>query len=284
MAGRLAPRQLLFAHAALTDLRTRRHLHGDRIARWSGLQAPDLRARASTQDADIAISGWTFRRRDADGASQYDTEVQLPDLALQLVLRCTQPLVLQGDGGFSRKGPEESQASHYTSETQVDASGTVTIASRRLAVRGQAWIDHEWSDELLHRDAVGWDWIGINLDDGRSLTAFQLRRADGSALWTGGSLRNAGSDRSFAAGEVSFVPLQRWRSAHSNAEYPLEWRVQTPLGTWRVRALMQAQELDSRGSTGTVYWEGLSELLDAGQRRVGLGYLEMTGYAGRLQL
>jgi predicted secreted hydrolase len=51
-----------------------------------------------------------------------------------------------------------------------------------------------------------------------------------------------------------------------------------------VRALMDEQELDSRQSTGTIYWEGLSELLDAKGQRVGLGYLEMTGYSGPLRL
>jgi len=284
LGGRLAPRQLLFAHAALSDLRGRRHLHGDRVARWSGLDAPDLRARASTRDADVALAGWTFRRFDTSGGSRYDSVVRTPDFELDLALQCTQPLLLQGDAGFSRKGPEESQASHYTSETQVEASGQVRLDGRRLLARGRAWIDHEWSDELLHPQAVGWDWIGINLEDGRALTAFQLRRADGSALWAGGSLRGPAGDRTFGADQVRFVPLRRWRSASSDAEYPLEWSVQTPAGSWRVRALMEAQELDSRASTGTVYWEGLSELLDVQLRRVGLGYLEMTGYAGRLNL
>jgi predicted secreted hydrolase len=284
LPGRLAPRQLLFAHAALTDTRARRHVHADRISRWSGDDSPDLRARASLQDADVALAGWSFRRSDADGRSRYATDVSAAGLSLQLALHCTQAVLLQGDRGFSRKGPEESQASHYTSETQVEAAGTVALDGRNHAVRGRAWIDHEWSDELLHPQAVGWDWIGVNLEDGRALTAFQLRRADGSTLWAGGSLRSPEGDRPFAADEVRFTPLRRWRSPQSNAEYPLEWSVQTSQGTWRVRALMEAQELDSRSSTGTIYWEGLSELLDEGQRRVGLGYLEMTGYAGRLSL
>jgi predicted secreted hydrolase len=64
----------------------------------------------------------------------------------------------------------------------------------------------------------------------------------------------------------------------------VEWTVQSPAGRHTVTALADAQELDSRASTGTVYWEGLSELLDAQGRRVGLGYLEMTGYVGQLKL
>jgi predicted secreted hydrolase len=133
--------------------------------------------------------------------------------------------------------------------------------------------------------AVGWDWIGMNLDDGGALTAFRLRRADGTALWAGGSHRpRGGTVRDFGPDEVTFTPGRRWSSAASRATYPVEWTVATPAGRFGVHALLDAQELDSRASTGTVYWEGLSELFDASGRRVGSGYLEMTGYAGRLRL
>jgi predicted secreted hydrolase len=146
-------------------------------------------------------------------------------------------------------------------------------------------MDHEWSDEILAADAVGWDWIGINLFDGSALTAFVLRRADGSALWAGGSHREpGGAVRAFGPDEVRFSPGRRWRSPATAASYPVQWQVSSPAGAYTVNALVDAQELDSRSSTGTVYWEGLSELLDSQGRRVGLGYLEMTGYAQRLKL
>jgi predicted secreted hydrolase len=152
-------------------------------------------------------------------------------------------------------------------------------------VQGRAWLDHEWSESLLDADAVGWDWIGMNLLDGSALTAFRLRRADGSVLWAGGSLRRrGGAVRAFANDEVRFTAGERWTSATSRASYPVDWRIETPAGTHRVHALLADQELDSRASTGAIYWEGLSELLDEGGRRAGLGYLEMTGYAARLRL
>ena len=124
-----------------------------------------------------------------------------------------------------------------------------------------------------------------NLDDGSALTAFQLRRADGTRLWAGGSWRDAaGRSMSFDPGRVQFTPGRVWTSPATGARYPLQWRLDTPAGRFEVRALLEAQELDSRASSGTVYWEGLSELLDAQAQRVGSGYLEMTGYAGRLRL
>jgi predicted secreted hydrolase len=287
--SRFAPRQLLFAHAALTDLGAGQHLHAQRISRWSGDESAAL-ARASARDTDVRLGGWWLRRHEAEGRSLYNTRFASTgaagqDFELQLELRALQPLLLQGDAGFSRKGPDEAQASHYLSEPQLAVQGTLLRGGRRLAVRGRAWLDHEWSDTLMHADAVGWDWIGMNLDDGGALTAFRLRRADGSSLWAGGSWRDAaGTLRVFAADAVHFTPGRVWTSPVSGGRYPLQWRIDTPPGRFEVRALLDVQELDSRGSTGSVYWEGLSELLDAQQRRVGSGYLEMTGYAGRLRL
>jgi predicted secreted hydrolase len=289
--SRFAARHLLFAHAALTDLDAKSHLHAQRIARWSGDQT-SLLVRASTRDTDLRLGGWTLQRSDASGGSLYRTQFGSSpggsgpqDFALQLELRATQPLLLQGAAGFSRKGPDETQASHYLSEPQLAVQGTLRRAGQVVPVAGRAWLDHEWSDQLLHPDAVGWDWIGMNLDDGAALTAFRLRRTDGSSLWAGGSWRStAGALQIFEPGDVRFTPGRLWASPASGARYPLQWTVDTPAGRFEVKSLLDSQELDSRGSTGTVYWEGLSELFDAQQRRVGSGYLEMTGYAGRLNL
>jgi predicted secreted hydrolase len=287
LPGRFAPRHLLFAHTAVSDVARQRHLHDERIVRWAGDPAAAL-GRASQADADVAIGRWALRR---DGGGATEPARWLSTIAgrgfdLQLEMQRTQPVLLQGDAGFSRKGPEEAQASHYYSEPQLATRAQLALdGAPARSHEGRAWLDHEWSDELLHPQAVGWDWIGFNLFDGGALTAFQLRRRDGSALWTGGSFRAAGAaSRSFADGEVRCTAGRRWRSAGTATEYPVEWLFDTPAGRWRVRALFDAQELDSRGSTGSIYWEGLSELLDGQGRRVGLGYLEMTGYAAPLRL
>ena len=171
--------------------------------------------------------------------------------------------------------------------------GTDAAARAGLAVQGVAWLDHEWSDTLLPADAPGWDWIGMNLFDGSALTAFALRRLGGvvggaaaaPALWAGGSWRRTGeAPRNFGPVEVSFTPQRMWTSPQTGARYPVAWRVDTPVGRFQVRALLDGQEMDSRASVGAVYWEGLSELLDDSGRRVGLGYLEMTGYTRALRL
>jgi predicted secreted hydrolase len=115
--------------------------------------------------------------------------------------------------------------------------------------------------------------------------AFRIRRQDGSALWDGGSFRSPQAGLyTFSKGEVVFDPQRRWTSPLSQASYPVEWTVRTAAGTYTVRAVIDNQELDSRGSTGAIYWEGLSDLIDSDGKRVGRGYLEMTGYARPLRM
>jgi predicted secreted hydrolase len=271
--SRFAARHLLFAHAALTQLgAAARHEHDQRIVRWTGDTQAAL-ARSAEDRGDVAIGPWRL----ADEGLHWRALVAARGFTLDLRLSRTQPLLLQGADGFSRKGPDEHQASHYYSEVQLAAqSGSQT---------GRAWLDHEWSDEILHPQAVGWDWIGMNLFDGSALTAFVLRRQDGTVLWAGGSFRAAGGKaQAFSPEQVRLVPGRRWSSPATGTAYPVEWAVETPAGRYTLRALADAQELDSRGSTGAVYWEGLSELLDSQGRRAGLGYLEMTGYAAPLML
>lgn len=278
--SRFAATQLLFAHAALTDLQGQRLLHDQRIAR-AGFGI----AEAALADTDVKLRDWVLRRRGPAGRSLYDALLPARDFGLDLRIRETQPLLLQGHGGYSRKGPRAEQASYYYSQPQLDVQGRVSLGRDTLAVQGRAWLDHEWSEALLDDEAVGWDWIGMNLDDGAALTAFRLRRRDGSTLWAGGSHRPAGGEaRIFEPGEVHFSPGRRWTSPATGASYPVDWQVDTPAGRHRVQARLDAQELDSRGSSGAVYWEGLSTLLDAQGRRAGGGYLEMTGYADRLRL
>ena len=277
MQSNFAAKQLVFAHAALTDVQTGKLLHDQRIAR-EGFSIAD----AAEGDTRLKLRDWSLVR-DAQGA--FVAEVPAGEFTLRLRCAPTQPVLLQGDAGLSRKGPDAAQASYYYSVPQLAASGEVLLGGRALPVTGKAWLDHEWSEELLHPEAVGWDWIGMNLHDGSALTAFRLRRKDGSTLWDGGSFRAAsGSTYIARPGETEFRAGRRWTSPLSQASYPVEWRVRTPADFYTVRAVIDNQELDSRASTGAIYWEGLADLFDSNGRQVGRGYLEMTGYAQRLRM
>lgn len=279
-----AARQLLFAHAALSEVRTATLHHAQRIAR-AGFGV----AEAAVGDARLNLRGWTLQREDGEAASVGEVwriAAAAGDFGLALRALATQPLLLQGDAGWSRKGSAPQNASCYYSLPQLQTHGELTLAGRRLGVEGRAWLDHEWSDALLPAGAVGWDWIGMNLHDGSALTAFRLRDASGNTLWAGGSWRRVGTTDAqiFAPNAVAFIPGRSWRSPRSGAHYPVQWTVQTPVGRFTVSAVFDAQELDGRGSTGSIYWEGLSSLRDANGTLLGHGYLEMTGYATPLRL
>ncbi len=290
-SSRFAARQLVFAHVALTDLTAGTpsggSLHDQRVAREGfGL----ARTPAAAGPQIVKLRDWSLERAATSGPddarSRLRIAVRSDRFVLDLDLAGTQPVLLQGEAGYSRKGPDPKEASHYYSEPQLAVRGRVEHpGSPALDVSGRAWLDHEWSDQYLGGDAVGWDWVGFNLADGSALMAFRLRRADASVLWAGGSYRSAAGElRNFAAGEVRFEPQRRWTSPRTQAAYPVEWLLTTPSGRWRVAALQDDQELDSRNSTGSIYWEGLSALQTEDGRPVGWGYLELTGYAGRLRL
>lgn len=276
MASKFAAKQLLFAHAAVTDVQGKKLWHDQRIARDGfGL------ASAGEQDMALKLRDWSLK---AEG-TKYTAELPAADFALKLQFEETQTVLLQGNKGLSRKGPEEKQASYYYSQPQLATRGSLQVKGQNFNVTGKAWLDHEWSEEILHPDALGWDWIGMNLLDGSALTAFRLRNKDGNALWDGGSFRSPkGGLYTFSRGEVIFKPVRRWKSPLTQASYPVEWIVRTPADFYTVRAVIDNQELDSRQSTGAIYWEGLSELIDSNGKRVGMGYLEMTGYAQRLKM
>jgi predicted secreted hydrolase len=267
--GKFAPRQLLFAHAAVSDPGVGRLLHDQRVARAGfGL------AEASEAGTDVVIDDWALRQT----ASGYRAEVRAGEFEYRLAFDATQPLLLQGERGVSRKGPKPEQASFYYSRPHLRVTGTLNVQGRDLAVTGEAWLDHEWSSEYLAPEAAGWDWVGLNLTDGGALMAFRIRDRKGGVVWAGGAHRRAdGSVRAFQPGEVSFTPRRRWRSPRTQTDYPVAMRVQAGELQLELQPLFDDQELDSRGSTGTIYWEGAVRVLQNGQP-AGRGYLELTGY------
>jgi len=271
-----APKQLIIGHAALSDPATGHLLHDQRSAREGfGL------AWAKTGTTDVKLEDWSMQRG-ADG--RYQIKVRGAELAFELQLAPTQPLLLQGEAGFSRKGPKPEHASYYYSEPQLRVAGTVTRGGKAVAVKGTAWLDHEWSSQVLETNAAGWDWAGINLDDGGTLIAFQIRAKDGTRLWAHALLRDAGGRiTQYAPEQVSFTPQTLWRSPRTGASYPVATTIRTGATAWQLKPLQPDQELDSRRSTGAVYWEGAVRV-ECDGRQVGRGYLELTGYVGPMKL
>ena len=274
--SRFAPSQILFGHAAIADPEHGKLRHAERSAR-AGF---DL-AFAREGRVDVRLDDWAIRQ---DG-DRYRAVVRGEDFLMELDLDRVRPSLLQGDAGFSRKGPNPSSASYYYSLPHLRVTGEVTVDGRRRAVTGGAWFDHEWSSDVMDEQARGWDWMGVNLDDGGALMAFRMRGADGAARWAAATLRRAdGTVQAFAPAEVTWSAKRTWRSPRTGAEYPVAWRVRVGDREFDVEPLLDDAELDSRSSTGTIYWEGPVLLREADGRPLGRGYLELTGYAGRLDL
>lgn len=274
--SRFAPQQLIIGHAAVSDPAVGKLLHEQRSAREGfGL------AYAKIGDTDIALDDWRMRR-EADGS--YRLDVTTPRFALALRLAPSGPLLLQGERGYSRKGPRPAQASYYYSEPQLATSGSITRAGQTVQVSGGSWLDHEWSSAVLDPDASGWDWIGANLADGGALMAFQIRSTTGAKLWAHATWRDAsGKITQYSPEQVSFAPQRRWRSPRTNAVYPVATLLTTGSTNWQIEPLQDDQELDARRSTGAVYWEGAVTLRRAGAP-AGRAYLEMTGYVRPMKL
>jgi len=277
--SRFAPRQLVLAHAALALPERTRLLHDQRAAR-AGF---DL-AQAQTDDTRVWIGlgpeAWRLERD--PGTDRYRASLRAREFALALELAPDGPPVLQGAGGFSRKGEGPRQASHYYSRPQLAVTGSLTVDGAEAAVSGRAWFDHEWSSEILDARAGGWDWVGLNLDDGSALMAFRIRDRSGGELWRDASLRDA--QGTLHTGLVPrFEPRRIWQSARTNARYPVGMGLQVGPLDLELQPLIDDQELDARASTGIVYWEGAVTALENG-RRIGRGYLELTGYAGAVRL
>ena len=271
--SRFAPRQLLFAHAAISDPAHGRLRHDQRIAR-----AFPAMAEARPGDTDVFIDDWSLKRE----GGRYLARIPGEGFALDLVLTPTQPVLAQGEAGYSRKGPLPSQASGYYSEPHLAVTGTVKVGARTIEAKGEAWLDHEWSSEILAGDAVGWDWTGLNLEGGGALMAFRLRDKAGGTVWASATWRSGGKVKVFGKDEVRFAPQRQWKSPRTGVTWPVAMDFEVGGGRWSLAPLMDDQEMDARGSTGTLYWEGAVTAVGPNGAK-GRGYLELTGYSERLK-
>jgi predicted secreted hydrolase len=271
-----ATRQLFVAHFALTDTAGKRFHATGRVSRealgLAGARARPFRVWLEDWSAEgEEPTALPMRLRAAEG-----------EVALDLTLSAARPVVLQGDRGLSRKGPEPGNASYYYSFTRMPARGVVRVGADTFAVTGQAWMDREWSTSALGPDVAGWDWFALQLADGRDLMFYLLRGRDGSAgPFSAGSLVAAdGTVRRLGAGDVAIETLAHWTSPRSGVRYPARWRLTMASESLalEVRPRLPDQEL----LVGTRYWEGAVTVDgSAGNRPItGQGYVELVGYAG----
>jgi predicted secreted hydrolase len=250
------PRQIILAHAALAEPKHGKLRHDERAGR-----AALALAGSNVGDTNVWLDDWKLEHR----RKGYFSVIKAREFELELQFEPTTSIVLQGENGFSRKGRKPGEASYYYSRPHLKVSGRVNGAP----ASGTAWLDHEWSSQYMDSEAAGWDWCGLNLDDGSSLMAFRMRGKDGGV--------------SYAPAGVEFKPLRTWKSPRTGTSYPVAMEVVANGRRLRLEPLMDDQELDARASTGTIYWEGAVRAFE-GDKPVGKGYLELTGYWRAMKL
>jgi predicted secreted hydrolase len=262
-----ATRQLYFAHFAVTDTAAGRFHAASRLARG----ALDL-AGAEVAPFRVWVDDWSAI---GDGTSAR-LQASDGDVALDLNVWPAKPVVAQGDRGLSRKGPEPGNASYYYSFTRMPARGTVQLGAQTLEVSGEAWMDREWSTSTLPPGVEGWDWFALQLDDGRDLMFYLLRREDGTPdpLSAGTLVEADGKARPLAARDVRVEPTAHWTSPRTGVRYPARWRLDVPSAHLEldVEPRLANQEL----VVGTRYWEGAVSV--SGRPVGGQGYVELVGY------
>ncbi|MGB6355006.1 MAG: lipocalin-like domain-containing protein, partial [Steroidobacteraceae bacterium] len=269
------PRQILIAHCAISDP-ARGRLWQDQRVRRAGFGL----AEALSADTHVWVDDWALEHV----GSVYTATIAAEDFSFDLRLSESQAALLNGDSGVSRKGPAPEAASYYYSVPHLKVSGSIARQRGADRVSGEAWLDHEWSSEYLDAAAVGWDWVGVNLDDGAALMAFRIRDARGEQRWAGGTLRSSGGKvQILQPADIAFHAGRRWVSPRTGIGYPVEWSIRAGDRQIDLAPLMDDQENDTRLSTGAIYWEGAVRAYEK-RRLVGRGYLELTGYGEALRL
>jgi predicted secreted hydrolase len=274
-ASAWATNQAWMAHFALTDSEAGRFHAAERLGRGAlgiaGAEASPFR---------VWVDDWQATGRAPEDAFPLRLRASDGDVAVELELSPMKPLVLQGDRGWDRKGPEPGNSSYYYAHTRLAAEGSVRTRDARFEVTGTAWMDREWSTSALGPDLAGWDWLSLQLSDGRDLMLYRLRRKDGSAdaFSKGALILPDGTRIALSVREFEIEPRRWWTSPATQVRYPVAWSIEIPSQglSLDVTPRLDGQEID----LSVRYWEGAvhADGRAGGETVTGRGYLELAGY------
>lgn len=255
---------LWMGHAALSG--PFGHQHGETLARGGIGQAG-----VEPQPFRAWIDHWSLRSTAGEGLQHLEMQASGAGFRYRLQLASDGPLVLHGDQGYSEKSGR-GQASWYYSQPFYRVSGEIERAGERLAVRGQAWLDREWSSQPLAPDQQGWDWFSLHLDGGAKLMLFRVRQDDGEHYRAGTWIAADGRAVALRGEQIGLDELA-WTRQANGRRVPTRWRVRVPAHGVDVEAA--AIQPHAWMDTLFPYWEGPVRLSGIPGGR---GYLEMTGY------
>ena len=276
-ASNFLQRDMKFAHFAVSDISSKKFHHSQKLARGAF-------GEAGFEEGDRLawIDRWSCQRI---GPHDFHLLASYGDVSVDLTLRSQRDPVIHGKNGVSQKSEGEGRASHYYSLTRMATTGTVQIGKKIHSVSGLTWFDHEWATNQLAANQSGWDWFSLQLEDGSDLMLFQIRTKEGGRdpYSSGTFVSQTGESQKIRLADFDLAPVDWWTSPHTKARYPVAWKISIPSRKLdlTVRARFQDQELASQPFS---YWEGAvsAEGTCHGQPVKGKGYLEMTGYSGRI--
>jgi predicted secreted hydrolase len=282
--------ELYMAHFALSDIAAKKFSFRERINRGiagkAGGRGYGDKAGAVTDRFLVWNEDWKVQGDEKNHAIHVNDR----GTQLRLQLRSLKAPVLHGQNGLSQKGDGEGRASYYYSLTRMQTDGELTINGKKEKVRGYTWMDHEFGSNQLRDDQVGWDWFSIQLDNQTEVMLYLMRRKDGTVdPYSSGTLVSAnGATKNLNIKDYRVDVLEQWKSPKSNANYPMKWKVTIPGDEieLEITPAFPEQELITNRSTRVTYWEGAAQIRGKvrGQSVNGNGYVEMTGYAGKLTI
>jgi predicted secreted hydrolase len=274
---------LYFAHLALTDESKKRFEYREKISRGSLGEAGVTPYQEDEKPFRIWIEDWFLEGK---GAAMRDHFLKggYQNFGIELLLTPEKKPVIHGQNGISQKAEGEGYASHYYSITRLKTKGKIFLKKKEIPVQGTSWMDHEFGSAQLREYQTGWDWFGIQLENGVDLMIYQIRHQDGKVdpYSSGTVIFPNESHRHFSLREFQIEVLDRWKSKKSGATYPSKWRIVVP--SHRIELILtptvKDQELITQESTRVTYWEGSVKVEGRyqGQRVIGMGYAELTGY------
>jgi len=280
-ASSYATNQIYMAHFALTDLQAKEHFSFERYSRG----ASDLAGASGDPIYTVWLEDWQIQEL-KQGQVQIQASADHEEhglIAIDLQLNETRAPLLHGDRGLSQKGPEAGNASYYYSLVGLETIGTISNDTGTVAVNGVSWMDHEFGTSALSRDAVGWDWFSIQLDNDTVMMFAQIRNDDGSESgnFEGTLAYGDGRQQRITSSDFSLEVQDTWTSPRTEITYPAQWQVEFP--EQEIALIVRPILADQEMKVSFVYYEGAIEVAGemAGESVTGQGYVELTGYSQR---
>lgn len=270
-----APRHVLAARASITD--SIQGVVQEQCAARMGFGVTD----APENDLALKLRDWTLTRGGTSAQSNFEAKVSARSIGMTLRAEQTQPPMLHGANG--RLDPQDDaspMASRYYSIPSMNLTGEVRTREKTQSISGHAWFDHGWCRAALIEEAAGVDWFGLHMYDGSMLMLMRMRKPGGTPYLQVATMRRRGQpDMVFGHSDIKLSPLALWRSPSTGADYPVAWQLDLGGRTYIVKARIKSQEMDGGSGIGDVVWEGLCDVQDVAGQQLGVGILEMSGYA-----